>query len=376
LIHLPNFFFYLLFLQTFAIANTCKGKQITFCLIHRSDMAAPTPTRQFRRALSIDVHDPYEESFIANGDVFIKDNVAINSTGIAMRDNPKTFQLIYDELEIGQMIGRGSCSVVLHGVHSTTNMPLALKIINLFDKSKREQIIREITTLYDASCPNLITFYGAFYREGAITIALEYMDGGSLSNVLAQVGPIPERALACMAYQILWGLAYLKHEKRVHRDVKPSNLLINSKGHIKVTDFGVSKELQSSFQMCGTFLGTFKYMSPERIRNQPYSYGSDIWSFGLVMMECATGIYPFHEHTNCIEMAQTILDADIPTLGDEYSPDFKEFLRQCLHRDPHLRLPAEALLGSPWLFRHNATSSEGAVAGVKDWIDSITRGRK
>lgn len=93
-----------------------------------------SPTRQFRRALSIDIHDPYEESFIANGDVFIKDNVAINSTGIAMRDNPKTFQLIYDELEIGQMIGRGSCSVVLHGIHSTTNTPLALKIINLFDK--------------------------------------------------------------------------------------------------------------------------------------------------------------------------------------------------------------------------------------------------
>ena len=119
---------------------------------------------------------------------------------------------------------------------------------------------------------------------GAITIALEYMDGGSLANVLSQVGPIPERVLASIAYQILWGLAYLKHEKRVHRDVKPSNLLINSKGEIKVTDFGVSKELQNSIQMCGTFLGTFKYMSPERIRNNPYSYMSDIWSFGIVMI--------------------------------------------------------------------------------------------
>jgi mitogen-activated protein kinase kinase 3 len=145
--------------------------------------------------------------------------------------------LAYDELDMGDIIGRGSSSIVLHAVHAPTSTPLALKIINLFDKSKRDQLIREIATLYDAQCPNLITFYGAFYRDGAITIALEYMDGGSLANVLDQVGPIPEQVLAGMAYQILWGLAYLKHEKRVHRDVKPSNLLINSSGEVKVGKF-------------------------------------------------------------------------------------------------------------------------------------------
>ncbi len=213
-----------------------------------------------RRSLSIDTksQDAFEESFIANGDVFIKDNVAINSSGIAMWNNPKKFTLSYEDLEIGDMIGRGSSSVVLHGVHSPTGTPLALKVINLFDRSKREQLIREIVTLYDAQCSNLITFYGAFYREGSITIALEYMDGGSLANVLDQVGPIPESVLASMAFQILWGLAYLKHDKRVHRDLKPSNLLINSKGEVKVTDFGVSAELQNSIAMCGTFVGTFK----------------------------------------------------------------------------------------------------------------------
>ena len=87
---------------------------------------------------------------------------------------------------------------------------------------------------YNSRDCSLISFYGAFYRDGAITIALEFMDGGSLANVLAQLGAIPERVLASMAYQILWALAYLKHEKRVHRDIKPSNLLINSKGEVKV----------------------------------------------------------------------------------------------------------------------------------------------
>ena len=101
----------------------------------------------------------------------------------------------------------------------------------------------------------MITFYGAFYREGSITIALEYMDGGSLANVIDQVGIMPESVLASVAYQILWGMAYLKHEKRVHRDIKPSNILINSKGEVKLSDFGIAAELQSSIAMCGTFVG-------------------------------------------------------------------------------------------------------------------------
>jgi serine/threonine protein kinase len=304
----------------------------------------------------------------------VKGNVAINATGIAMRDNPKTFTLMYEELEIGDIIGRGSSSVVLHGYHGPTRMPLALKVINMFDKSKREQLTREIESLYDADCPSLITFYGAFYREGAITIALEYMDGGSLANVLSQVGPIPEHVLAHIAYQILWGLAYMKHDKRVHRDVKPSNLLINSAGEVKVTDFGVSAGLQSSIAMCGTFVGTFKYMSPERIKNRPYSYASDIWSFGLVMQECATGHYPFQEHTNCIEMAQTILDTDIAFPRGDFSPAFLSFVEQCLHRDPDQRLPAEVLLGAPWLQQHGASSYEGASATVRGWIQSLRSG--
>lgn len=331
--------------------------------------------RHLSKKLSIDVHESIEDSFIANGDVFIKDNVAINATGIIMKDNPKTFKLMYDELEIGAMIGRGSTSVVLHGIHGPSSTPLALKVINLFDKSKREQLIREIDALYDANCPNLITFYGAFYREGSITIALEYMDGGSLANVLSQIGPIPENVLASIAYQVLWGLAYLKHEKRVHRDVKPSNLLINSKGEVKVTDFGVSTELQNSIQMCGTFVGTFKYMSPERIRNCPYSYMSDIWSFGIVMMEMATGLYPFHEQLNCIEMAQTILDADVPRLPHGFSREFQDFLLQCLHKDPARRLPAEALLGAPYLECNGAVSIEASVEIVCRWIENI-RSRK
>ncbi len=109
-------------------------------------------------------------------------------------------------------------------------------------------------------------------------------------------------------------------------------------------------------------------MSPERIRNRPYSYMSDIWSLGIVLMECATGRYPFHDNNNCIEVAQTILDADIPELPRQFSQPFRDLIKQCLNKDPEKRLPAEVLLGSPWLIQHGATSNENAIRNVQRWV--------
>lgn len=91
-----------------------------------------------------------------------------------------------------------------------------------------------------------MTFYGAFLRESAMVLALEYMDGGSLENVIHQLGTIPERVLGSIAYQILYALAYLKTNKRVHRDIKPPNILLNSRGNVKLSDFGIATELCNS----------------------------------------------------------------------------------------------------------------------------------
>ena len=113
-------------------------------------------------------------------------------------------------------------------------------------------------------------------------------------------------------------------------------------------------------------------MSPERIRNQPYSYMSDIWSLGLSLQECATGRYPFQDNSNCIEVAQTILDADIPELPARFSQPFREFVRKCLQRNPDDRLSAEALLASPWLTMHGATNRDVSVQAVYQWIRSVS----
>ncbi len=313
-------------------------------------------------------------SFDIHNNCFTKEDVAIHAKGVAMKGVQKTFVVDPSELQLGEVIGRGASSFVQQGVHLPTGTPLALKVINICDKGKRSQLVREIKSLYDAQCPSLISFYGAFYREGAISVALEFMDGGALSNVIAQMGYIPEPALANITFQLLWALAYLKTKSRVHRDIKPSNVLINSRGFAKLSDFGVASELQNSIAMCATFVGTFKYMSPERIQNEPYSYSSDIWSLALCLVECATGQYPYPEAgSSYIELVQTILEAPAPSLDPrKYSPEFCQFIGQCVKKQPRDRLPADILLGSPWLVKHGATSYDRAVANVKSWIDGLS----
>lgn len=312
-------------------------------------------------------------SYIAGAGAYVKGKYAITPTGVVMKGTGRAFSVVPEELEWGgDVIGRGCSGSVIRSSHRPTNTPLALKMINMYDKAKRDQIIREIHSLFDSTCPCLVTFYGAFLRDSAVVLALEYMDGGSMENVIHQLGAIPERVLGSIAYQILYALSYLKTHKWVHRDIKPPNILLNSRGEVKLSDFGIATELCNSIAMCGTFVGTFRYMSPERIQRAPYSYSSDVWSLGLVLMEAATGVYPYPKHKTCIEMIQSVLESPPPTLSSQYfSQEFCDFLRCCLQKEPLDRASADVLLESPWLHKCEAINLESAVKNVQEWIHSL-----
>ncbi|RLO05844.1 hypothetical protein DYB28_001735 [Aphanomyces astaci] len=204
-------------------------------------------------------------SYVAGADAYVKGNFAITSTGVVMKGTGRAFTVNPSELDWGDTIGRGASGTVVKSRHRPSGTILALKLINMNDKGKREQLMREIHALFDSEvrrksvcglcdmyilmlhqCLCLVTFYGAFLKDSAVALALEYMDGGSLENVVHQLGALPERILANITYQILCGLSYLKSRKRVHRDIKPSNILLNSKGEVKLTDFGIATELHNS----------------------------------------------------------------------------------------------------------------------------------
>merc|ERR1719285_240546 len=108
----------------------------------------------------------------------------------------------------------------------------------------KKQIITELKILHDCNSPYIVGFYGAFHSDGEINICMEYMDGGSLDLVIKKNGKIPEQHLRKITYAVLRGLQYLREKHQIiHRDVKPSNILVNSSGEIKICDFGVSGQL-------------------------------------------------------------------------------------------------------------------------------------
>jgi serine/threonine protein kinase len=130
---------------------------------------------------------------------------------------------------------------------------------------------------------------------------MEYMDLGTLGDILKRCHQIPEVMLGLIAFQVLNGLDYLHRSiKLIHRDIKPSNLLVNSNGSVKISDFGVSGQLMNSKDQRSTWIGTVTYMSPERFRGgcditylESYSWDTDLWSLGLTLLECAWGRYPY-----------------------------------------------------------------------------------
>ena len=188
-----------------------------------------------------------------------------------------------------------------------TGTIMALKEIRLeLDDSKFAAIIMELDVLHRCISPYIVDFYGAFFQEGAVYICMEFMDGGSIDKLYGD--GVPEGVLRKITLATTMGLKSLKDEHNIiHRDVKPTNILMNTKGQIKICDFGVSGNLVAS--IAKTNIGCQSYMAPERISSGgiaqaganpgggTYSVQSDIWSLGLTIIECALGRYPYPPET-------------------------------------------------------------------------------
>ncbi|GAA5914002.1 hypothetical protein JCM5296_001537 [Sporobolomyces johnsonii] len=198
-----------------------------------------------------------------------------------------------EDLEVLNELGCGNGGTVSKALHVPTKAIMAKKVVHIAtSENTRKQILRELQIMHDCSSPYIVSFYGAYLQDPHICMCMEFMDKGSLDNIYKKVGPIPEPILGKIALAVMSGLTYLYEvHKIMHRDVKPSNILLNSAGQIKICDFGVSGELINS--VADTFVGTSTYMSPERISGDPYTVKSDVWSVGITLVELAIGRFPF-----------------------------------------------------------------------------------
>ncbi|KAL1598918.1 MAP kinase kinase Wis1 [Paraconiothyrium brasiliense] len=243
-----------------------------------------------------------------------------------------------------------------------TGIVMAMKEIRLeLDDAKFATIIMELDVLHRCVSPYIIDFYGAFFQEGAVYICMEFMDGGSLDKLYGD--GVPENVLRKVTLATVQGLKSLKDDHNIiHRDVKPTNVLVNTRGQIKICDFGVSGNLVAS--IAKTNIGCQSYMAPERISSGgmaqaganpgggTYSVQSDIWSLGLTIIECALGQYPYPPETynNIFSQLSAIVDGDPPDLPDEgYSEAARNFVHDCLNKIPKMRPTYAMLLQHPWL---------------------------
>ena len=214
---------------------------------------------------------------------------------------------------------------------NTTGVIMAMKEIRLeLDDAKFAAIIMELKILHRCVSPFIVDFYGAFFQEGAVYICMEFMDGGSIDKLYGD--GIPENVLRKITLSTVMGLKSLKDDHSIiHRDVKPTNILINSRGQVKICDFGVSGNLVAS--IAKTNIGCQSYMAPERISSGgmaqaganpgggTYSVQSDIWSLGLSIIECALGQYPYPPETynNIFSQLSVILNLSVHnSLANQY----------------------------------------------------------
>uniref|UniRef100_A0AAY4DLL0 mitogen-activated protein kinase kinase n=1 Tax=Denticeps clupeoides TaxID=299321 RepID=A0AAY4DLL0_9TELE len=248
-------------------------------------------------------------------------------------------QINEHDIQYQEQLGHGNGGTVYKAYHILGKRVLAVKVIPLdITAELQKQIMSELEILYKCDSPYIITFYSAFFVENRISICTEFMDGGSL-DVYRR---IPEHVLGRIAVAVVKGLTYLWSLKILHRDVKPSNMLVNTRGQVKLCDFGVSTQLVNS--IAKTYVGTNAYMAPERISGEQYGIHSDVWSVGISFMELALGTFPYPQIQKNqgslmpLQLLQCIVDEEPPVLPvGQFSDKFVHFITQCMKKLPKER---------------------------------------
>lgn len=186
----------------------------------------------------------------------------------------------------------------------------------------------------------------AFQDNQRLYLIMEFVNGGELFFHLKQQGKggFDEGRARFYASEMILALEYLHKSGVIYRDLKPENILIDAEGHVRLTDFGLSKSgLQNANGRTDSFCGTPEYLAPEIIRDKEYTYSVDWYSFGLVFYEMLTGINPFKtgEQQSIVDKMNEILNKEIP-IPKRLSVEARDFLKQILRKDPNERIGCRA----------------------------------
>jgi eukaryotic-like serine/threonine-protein kinase len=239
-------------------------------------------------------------------------------------------------------LGAGGMANVYLAEDQELGRRVAIKILDdrhAADDSFIERFRREAKNAAGLSHPNIVSIYDRGEAEGTYYIAMEYLSGRSLKELIVSRGPTPIRIAIDYTRQMLAALGFAHRHGIVHRDIKPHNVVVDSDGRLKVTDFGIARSGASQMTEVGSIIGTAQYLSPEQARGSPVDQRSDVYSVGIVLYEMLTGKVPFTGDTPLEIAMKHLSEVPVPPseLRDDVPEDLDAVVLRALAKDPEDR---------------------------------------
>ena len=352
------------------------------CARHRAYIARAMPRKPLALAIeTVDDDDADADDAAAAsstpGAYSLSETMTFAQDGIILKgmqgmrlDGSPTSNITLADLEKQRVLGSGATSRVHLVKHRKTGELLALKeLMAMADADTRRMAVNELRLASSAHAEHLVRFVDAFFDDGKISILMEFADGGSLDDVIkASGGGVPAAPLGMITCQMLHGLQYLHKERhQVHRDLKPANCMLTRGGHVKLSDFGISKQLESTDAFAVTQCGTTQYMAPERLQGDDYSYVADCWSVGVCVLEALHGKMPYPAAKSFIDQVVMITQGAAPQPPPDAGLAVKEFTDLCLKKAAAERASVRTLLQGAWMRQHAAARPKDLAA----YLESI-----
>uniref|UniRef100_A0A663N3P8 Serine/threonine-protein kinase 3 n=1 Tax=Athene cunicularia TaxID=194338 RepID=A0A663N3P8_ATHCN len=266
---------------------------------------------------------------------------------------------VFDVLE---KLGEGSYGSVFKAIHKESGQVVAIKQVPV--ESDLQEIIKEISIMQQCDSPYVVKYYGSYFKNTDLWIVMEYCGAGSVSDIIRlRNKTLTEDEIATILKSTLKGLEYLHFMRKIHRDIKAGNILLNTEGHAKLADFGVAGQLTDTMAKRNTVIGTPFWMAPEVIQEIGYNCVADIWSLGITSIEMAEGKPPYAD-IHPMRAIFMIPTNPPPTFRkpELWSDEFTDFVKKCLVKNPEQRATATQLL------QHTFIKNAKPVSILRDLI--------
>lgn len=253
-----------------------------------------------------------------------------------------------DRYHVLEVIGEGSYGRVYKGRRRFGKQVVALKFISKLKRTEEEllSLKREVDIMRELRHENIIALYDWFETDTDVCVVTEFAEG-DLFQILEDDKRLSEDEIHPLACQLLSALFYLHSHRILHRDMKPQNILIGKNGAVKLCDFGFARAMSRETIVLTSIKGTPLYMSPELVQEKPYDHTADLWSLGCILYELWTGEPPFY-CTSIVQLVHVIVKNEVHW-PEGMSPQFEDFLRGLLQKDPQKRLSWPHLLYHPFI---------------------------